>query len=510
VIQEVEQGGAESPTVRVHPLKNIDATAALEVLENLFARQHPTVELSTSPRGDHLVAIARPEQHAMIEATLKQLQTEELDVEIFQLERIDPYTAETAIVSLFSENFWDAPMVEVDMNMQQLFVRAKREQLDQIRELLVKMGETQLAAASQTRKNVRVVPFQGDTEAALTEIRRVWPSLRKNTIRVLEPSEPPKAPPEPGEKPATPPPPKKPPNSASTTTPAVQMVSFQEAKQAGPSEKPKASENQENTKNADNAESPHKSEIKEKSESSQPLPKPAEPAPVIVVPGEGSITIASDDPEALRQMEALLRGLSQGTPTHGGRNHSIFVLQHADATEVAETLQQLFKTQPGRYRRREIVPTLIVANEQLNAVVVHGNRADREEIGKLIEVFDSPELATSLRPTMIPIANTKAERIEEVVREVFRADFGFGRGRGTSSLQAQLAVDEMTNSLVVMARGPLVEEVTRLAQSLDEAAGKSPARSLKIISLKNTNATRIEEALDTLLQDSIRRYRRRY
>jgi hypothetical protein len=64
----------------------------------------------------------------------------------------------------------------------------------------------------------------------------------------------------------------------------------------------------------------------------------------------------------------------------------------------------------------------------------------------------------------------------------------------------QIAVDKGTNSLVVTAASPLLEEIIELATTLDETAGESPARRVKIIPLKRTDASRVERALEQILK----------
>jgi type II secretory pathway component GspD/PulD (secretin) len=61
-------------------------------------------------------------------------------------------------------------------------------------------------------------------------------------------------------------------------------------------------------------------------------------------------------------------------------------------------------------------------------------------------------------------------------------------------------VDEATNSLIVMAPSPLLDEILKLISSLDEAAESNPARRLKIITLQKTNAARVDEALQRILK----------
>jgi type II secretory pathway component GspD/PulD (secretin) len=60
-------------------------------------------------------------------------------------------------------------------------------------------------------------------------------------------------------------------------------------------------------------------------------------------------------------------------------------------------------------------------------------------------------------------------------------------------------VDQATNSLVVMAPAPLLDEILQLITRLDEAAEQNPARNLKIIPLQKASASRIEAALQRIL-----------
>ena len=64
----------------------------------------------------------------------------------------------------------------------------------------------------------------------------------------------------------------------------------------------------------------------------------------------------------------------------------------------------------------------------------------------------------------------------------------------------EIAVDPATNSLIVMAPSPLLDEILKLIDSLDQAAEENPARNIKIIALQKTNAKRVEDALQRILK----------
>ncbi len=386
---------------------------------------------------------------------MEKLRTEERQLEIFELEYLEPYTARTAIDSLFAdEGFAAMPEVDIDLDTQQMFIRATEEQMAEIRKLLIKMGETSLKSLQAgQRGRLRVIRFRGDAKAALEEIQRVWPQLRKNPVRVVTPS--------------------------------------------AAKEKPKPSP----TPVVEEPENP------EASDASLP--------PVFVVLGEGRITAACEDPEVLDQFESLLRGMSQST-AHAGRDYSIFVIRKTSAASVAGTLTQFFRDKMAsrgrsswmrRSRRLTIVP-----DERLNTLFVQGSRADREKIDELLEVLDTDELPEALaatKPRIIPIENTRASRIEDVIQDIFRKQLT-ATTVGTAAampawLAPQISVDQTTNSLVVMAPSPLVDEIVELAQTLDKAAGDDPAQNVKIIRLKKASAEYVEEALRDLMRTRRRR-----
>ncbi len=81
------------------------------------------------------------------------------------------------------------PDVETDPATDQVFVRGTQEQIQKIRELLIKMGETGLKEpGAATAGAMRTISFRGDAKSAVEEIQRLWPQLRQNPLRVVTPS----------------------------------------------------------------------------------------------------------------------------------------------------------------------------------------------------------------------------------------------------------------------------------------------------------------------------------
>jgi len=499
LIDQLEKEARTDAAVRLvlYPLKDADPDAVLQTLNLLFEKQGAKVRLSIEPRDNQLVAIARPEQHAAIEKALEQLRGEDRVFEILTLEVVDPWTAQVAIDRLFSDGLFPsahAPSVDVDLATQQLFVRATKEQMTKIRDLLVKLGETWLASESGAGgRRSRTVPFDGDLTSALEEIQRVWPQLRKNPIQVVKPAD---AIPVQGRLPRRPLPDVKSQPIRPAAGPKGQEgkpLPRNEAKPtpvpAGrPASESKATTPEEGWKAANDGWRASKAKGEE-SEATKP---------VVVVPGDGSVTIASDDPAALAQFEELLRALSRQRGVVG-RNFTVFLLRNAKATELAPTLQRMFRTTSGLWRGGA-GSVILVPDERLNAIVAYAGRADRATIESLVKILDTAEVPESLsadRLHLISVKNTSATKIERTLRDLFKAH------------AEAFSVEETTNSIVVMASDAMVEEITRVITTLDEAAGGDPARNVAIIPLQKASAERVEKALNVILKSAPPRSRRR-
>ena len=134
--------GRPKATLEVYSLEGMDGDAAVETLRALLVDEIPKVDLQQDDTNNQVLAIAEPSQHEVIRKALSQLTSEEREVEVFALQRVDPYTADSAIATLFADlPFAATPSVEADPDTQQLIVRATKSQLERIRQLLEKMGE---------------------------------------------------------------------------------------------------------------------------------------------------------------------------------------------------------------------------------------------------------------------------------------------------------------------------------------------------------------------------------
>lgn len=182
----------ETPQLEVYSVAPADPNSVLAVIQTLLAGS-PDARVAIDPKTGNLIALCKPSEHATIRATLEQMQADPRKIEVIPLSRVDPQAAATSIKKLFGIGETpdpNKPQIEVDTTAKQLLVRATQTQLEQIKLLLEKMGESGEAVAEPTtRGNVRMVPLTGRTaQEALERALEIWPTMYRNRIRVVRPS----------------------------------------------------------------------------------------------------------------------------------------------------------------------------------------------------------------------------------------------------------------------------------------------------------------------------------
>ena len=501
------------------------------------------VDLSLNAESHQLVAVATPAQHEILASAIRRLQRDPIEVEVFPLQNADPFSIEMAIGQLYASET-DKPVANGDSETQQLFVRGTRKQIDEVRQLLEKMGELPTDTGVPER-GTRIVPMRGDLETAIQQLQQVWPKLRSNPLHVVAPAESSiQNIVTPAETPTT-----TSPNDASRDVPerdatdSSNDVREREAMEkhkietpsggtpsgdapSGDRDQPDDGASAANTAAQPVGESRLPTMPSQESTSKTELPA----APVVIFPKSGAITLLSDDEAALNQAEALLRTLArQNLVDAGAGNFAVYSLRNAGARSVAKLLTELFEQMPLT-ARTTVGRVSMVADDRLNAVVVHGRAADRNVIAELLQVLDSANVPDSLanaRPRIVPVEYMEADRVLTILRGVYESQLEAGGNRpeieiprgiseevatllqqinaSSSGPLLTLEIDDVTNSIVVLAPPQLSTEVSALIQTLDTNAKQNDARDVGIVTLKGTNVKQLKPAIDELLRPTRRR-----
>ena len=170
--------------------------------------------------------------------------------------------------------------------------------------------------------------------------------------------------------------------------------------------------------------------------------------------------------------------------------------------------------------RSNLGDVVVVADERINALIVHGNPKARAIVEDLLAILDGSNLAATIslsRTEMIILKNTQAKRVLTILREVYRTQLTSGGGRkdveipeGVSEEVASvlqqinaassgpiltLALDQATNSIILRAPSELRQEVKAFAEQLDGKASDIPHNHIRIIQLENSKTDRMHQVL---------------
>jgi type II secretory pathway component GspD/PulD (secretin) len=485
-IQELDQPLSESKDrmLKMFSVKGTEGDTVTEAVESLFVNSAIPVDVRYDFASEQLFVVGSASQLEQVERTLAQLSPPERELHVIRLQTVDPFAFRSAVTALFEdEPSATTPVITIDESQQRVLLRATSEQFEQIKGLLRQLGEATLVSvpgdeprevggapsSDNLAGRLRQIPIHRNSERLLQEVRRLWPTVSNHPLRVIVAN-------------------------------GAEEGSTDEASQQGT----KANEDD------------------------QAIIQTF--APIVVIPGEGQWTIASEDPVAIERLQRLVEALINPrlAPFASSGNYSVYLLRHAGAEDIQELLVELFDSGSGRGFRSSFGDVFrrlkFVADPRINAIIFSGNPGDRKVVEELLGVLDSEDLVDTLqeiRPIVIPLQSANAENIEDIVQDIYRSQMSSGAGRrplripeGLSSevavalqqINAQvagplltLARDETTNSILVRAPQELAEEVKTFIESLDKRASETPSRRVKVIQLESTNAENLQRALRILL-----------
>jgi len=506
LIDQLDPGDAVAGvrSFEIYALSGMDGLTAVEVAKGVLQPIDPAATVSWEKTSKQLVVSTTVAgQQEVSRAFERFLESDPREMDVIQLRMLSASSAQNAIEGLYGGKFTkdgDYPVIQADEDSQQLLVRGSKKQLQDIRTLLTKMGEPNLNvtadAGGPANRNLRVIPIQGNVEPTLQKIQDLWPRVRRNPIRILRP--------------------------AGVVEPAAPVPNA-----SGAFSVPAESLNPQETTEPPAAEtSPRPVELNAQAATgSPPAIASDEPPAIILIPGPGRITIASDDADALDQLESILRATSsQSSGTAGNRNRdfSVYQLRNAGAEDVAQTLESIYQSRAGMLAFGSVV---IVPEPRMNALIVYGGRTDRDRIEQLLEILDTEKLPDSgriFRTQVISVKHADAQKVSTVVRGVYRTEMSAGGSRraidiptGIDSSVASvlrqinaaasaplltIEVQIETNSLVVKAPQNLIDELTELVTQLDDTASTNRARGVTLIPLKQTNSRRVMRILNDVLE----------
>ncbi|MFN4905173.1 MAG: secretin N-terminal domain-containing protein [Planctomycetota bacterium] len=539
-----EQYQALTTRMKVYRLTSIDpkqfvtSLIALNVLE-------PTTRLEPDEKNKSMIAYASLADHLTIQETLKKLDGSARQVEVITLRRLradevagtirllmgieqdkkddssrrmffyDPYSQRNR-----DDKSKDALRVGVNANSNQLILWANEIEAEEIRKLLLKLGELPPEARSQ--QAVRVI--EGNRSPQMKEylenLRKTW-NQKGIELEIPDDSEFFKEP-APGKPAPTKPDPKLPDINSVGQSPSAEangsvpeglLVTTQQTQQESSSA----------PKNA----------IK------------------IRFDEQGNLILESTDTRALDQLEEWM--ITNAPPE---REYDVFQIKHARPYWIKLNLEDYFKDDSGKKdsdilfrwifdmdapKKDNDEPQLgkkrklkFMSDSDSNTLLVSGaTDAQLKTIQRLIDLWDKPEKQDkqNLRFTKtVKVEYSKAQNISDAIKDAFRDllssnDKALARnqqdsGQGGASKESKhrsedsiseggmnydfsgklsLGVDAITNTIIVSAKGEdLLKLVCEMIEELDQKAKRND--TVEVLKVGNTSTKALEKALKNMLR----------
>jgi type II secretory pathway component GspD/PulD (secretin) len=553
--------------MQVYRLAQLDPRKLADSLQELGGLD-PTTRLEVDEANRAIIAYASPADHFTIRSTVEKLDSSARRVEVIPLRQLAADEVAGTIQYLMSgrgdasssprgsygymdfmygspfgrrnrqEESRDEFRVDADVANNRLLVRANDVELEEVVDILVKLGEIpRTAAASGLTRVLDVVPGE-NAPALLEKLQQDWRALSPHPLILPTlPADPPSA-----DAPAAPPP-AEPAPAAVGPQAAIHTSLYKTALYQLAADEPVPGAPDDTA-----AEAP-----------AQPT---AEAAPIVLSIGpDGRLVIASRDPEALAEFEEFARRMAPRP-----RDYQIFRLQNASATWVVLNLEDFFEdkeAQQTRNRDRMMSwyygmpsassadsdsrrlsnrrPLKFISDIDTNTILVQGADAEQlRTIKELIELYDVPEPVNSQKARvtrLFTIRYSKASVVASVIKDAYRdllsandralqdarqdknqprgGGFGmtvispFGGGddaappdtRTSARFEGKLSigVDDVTNTLLVSTEGDsLMSVIAGMVEALDEAA--KPVSELRVTRLRrDTDGSRLAEALQKVL-----------
>jgi type II secretory pathway component GspD/PulD (secretin) len=576
--------------MQVYRLASLDPAILVRILQET-GDLDPGTRLEVDSKNRAIIAYASLADHLTIRTVIEKLDGSARQFEVVRLRRLDAeYVAGTVAAMMGQEeeksqddrsryygyfgmrygqseedSNRDKFRVDADVVGNRLLLWANEMELEEVTNLLVKLGEIPGDGQNLDRVRVLDVELGQDAERLLEQIQRVWPSLAPNPLelpqrRGVAPGQ------NPGRDEATAPQGSGSEARRSPPPPAADVIRFAQLLQSSgnpsgqqetprPADPPGSDPAPQPTQEAGPGVSPEEADGSDDQPDTSQAGKTAAPPVQISVDSNGRLVISSQDTAALNLLEDLLAQLASPP-----KDYKLFSLKYASAFWVRLNLQDFFKEEdkddsrqrrspfywdyppqperqerPGLSKRR---PLKFIDDPDTNTILVVGANAEQlAAIEDLIKMWDVPPSADSESArisAVFQIRYSRAEVIAESIKEVYRdllssndkalqqgkeekrqpggPTYIFGGGgdeetdRRTQVAfkgKLSLGIDTVSNTLLVSTEGQnLMDNISQIVEALDKAA--EPAAHVQVLTLRgDVSGSRVREVLSEMLGQPI-------
>lgn len=493
------------PDLRVYGMVSADEGEVAKTIDVLM----PGVIVNEDSRQDTIHVFANEEQHREVERLIRILDVNEggiREVAVIPLRRSNPSAVASFLNQLFSNDDRDErPMVQAELATRSIIVRGTSNQVAQVRDALMKFGESATAPTSNKRAiSVRRIQIGNDNAKRVADSAADLFSRGDSAgldIRVVVP----------GGRDAVEP-------QRNVPIPSGETI---EANRHDDSDNGQASSNKKLTAwtsivagSLDDADSRQEDRLVRMIQSRTALDaaesQVAQPRTRVDIELDGDgLIVSSSDPEALRAVEETIRELARQLP--GRKSWSVFYLRVAEAQKAAGQLFQLVddSTYAGDgviLTDQNVQPLRIIPDVRTNALFVSGSADQVARAGQFLEYIDATEVPGSFidrKPHSIRVQHADVEEVANLLRVLYKdylvdpvaeraqvqrrrsgddeernrdsRDNPRGGDPATESpgIRLTLATDTKTGEILVACNDQLFQEIQEVVAERDRAAEDS-------------------------------------
>jgi type II secretory pathway component GspD/PulD (secretin) len=234
---------------------------------------------------------------------------------------------------------------------------------------------------------------------------------------------------------------------------------------------------------------------------------------VVAAPGSNAILLTGIEID-LNKVEGLIKPLDVQPSTADAPKVETFVLKHADAEQLAQTVQRLLvdqqETDPrilslqlqwARQNRQEMFkkPTIRVESAQrTNSLIISAPQSTLQLAKTLIENLDQPSGQTDRVVMTFTPARAEPQQLISTVGKIVNATLPQGRG------PLELTHESRSGAIVAIGSKEQVAEAMKRLAEFDDRVPAVPGVDLKVIDLANADAKSIASQVQGMLSDRTR------
>ena len=484
-----ERDATSAPTLRTHSANGADLQTVDDVLQTLLAGEN--VRLAKDPASGRLIALASEDIHQRIEDAIAELEGEIPVFEALQMKRVEPYVAITVIREMFDIPFYtdeededkDHPRLDWDSRSMRIFVRGKRTQVEEIKQIVEQLEQPR----ESKRGPLRLLPLHGERAQRLLETgKRFWPG--DDEVLVFPPDTD-DTPNEVLERVI---------NDQPTATPPINRA-------PSPPAKPRASDNTRPARLPDTIFVDLRQDTGTSPDgASQIPPTPAVGSNVIkaqVTPR--GILLHSEDAELLNRFEEHLRTIA-GPGELSATRMAIFYLRHLPAEDAKALLidirrgqsslggdrsldasnedESLGPPRPGRSYYSYSAPS-IITDPRLNRLIVQGTIDEILEIEKNLKIIDRDKSLTDVqtrgKARVIELVHIRAAAAAAIIRDAFPGQIASGSGGQRKPQQQERQQQEQLQLQQLQISQAQLQLQQQQQQQFQQPQGQQPPRDAR-------------------------------